>query len=231
MMDKLAGWLGVVASLLTLGGAFETFTNAALPWRLLVAFIACLCVSWVLAGLFASWMKPQQEAGFRTSPAERSTAKTSGLTVVLGIVCGVFVWISWSLLMDRTTFQIRETKAAGKSSALLIAPYSTVKHVTVELPDGNCEWSDKTPNSVPRLQLLSLDLNSPAPMLLINNFEYPQRIEINCSAADAIRNVTADPSSTGIYRAEELNWWRICVIIAGGVIWLIAGLRLWVSSL
>jgi hypothetical protein len=230
MLDKLAKWLGVVGALLTLGGAFETFTNAALHWRLLVACIACFCLSWALAGVLASWMKPQQEVGFGKAPANRSTLKTLGLTVVLGIIGGAFVWISWCLLIDRTTFQIEETKATGKSTALLIAPYSTVKSVTVELPNGNCDWSDKTPNRVPRLQLVALDLNSPTPILLISNFEYPQRIEVACSGADAIRNVTADPSSTGIYRAEELNWWRILSIIMGGVIWLIAGLRLWVSS-
>jgi hypothetical protein len=226
--DKVTWAIGIVGGLLALAGVFETYTNAALHWRLLVAGIACALLSWALAGTFIPWTRRPREGGFVNPEPKRSIAKTIGFTVLLGIFCVIFVYLSWWLLIDGITFQIRETKAAGKSTALLIAPYSAVKSVTIELPNNSkCIWSDKTVNSYPALQLLSLDADSPTPTLQIDNFVYPQRLQINCSAASAIRNVIPDPPSTAMYRFDQLWWWHFWSITGGAVIWLIAGLRLW----
>jgi hypothetical protein len=226
-MEKIVGLFGFITTLLALASGFDSFTNTALHWRLLVTGAACLSLSWVFAGHLASWTKPRQEMGFEKPVAKRSWLKFLASAVSLAICCALFVFLSWWLLIDRITFQLHETRTAAKSSALLIAPYSTLDSVTIELPsfkETECAWTDKD------LQLSQVDINSPTPKLEIDNFEYPQRIAIECSLPTAIQNVTAKPASITIYRTDQLSWWRHLSAIVGGLIWLIAVVRLWFLS-
>jgi hypothetical protein len=220
----LPGLVALVASTATLVSAFESYTNAPLHWRLLAAAIACACALWTLSGKLASWVNPPAATSVMGKAPGWSLPRYLLSALVLFAVAGCFLLFSTFLLIDRLTFELLETNGTTRSNALLIAPYVKVKRVTVQLPsynDGKCEAHDN-----PHARLLMIDWNSPNPLLQIDEFEYPQRVRIDCNLPSAIVSVTADPTSTAIYSADDLWRWRILSFSAGGILWFIAMLRL-----
>jgi hypothetical protein len=227
-MEKVVGWIGFVASALALASAFETFSNAPLHWRLLVSGIACLAMLWWIAGLLASWLKPRQQAGYLAPEAKLSPLTFIIALAVLAAVCTIFVVGTRSLLIDRTTFQLHQTKLLTQSDALLVAPYAKIKRVIIGLPafkNNECGWTETN------IGLSVVDINSPNPRLEIDNFEYPQRITIKCRLPqDAIQSVITEPDTVALYRTDEISSWLLWSTIVGAIIWLIAGVRLWFLS-
>jgi hypothetical protein len=224
MLEKSSGLIGGLLAIISVGAAFETFTNLGLLPRLVVTAIAALLLCFWLNRLLVGWIKPPQGI-IPTAPATKfSRLRYFGAVVLLLIVCGSFVLFAvW--MIGRLTFQLHEMTTGGASRALLVAPYSRVDSVTIAVPPyqaGKCVWHDRSQASIPRLQLLMIDWNSTTPALQVANFEHPQRIEVNCNAARAISNVTVMPPSTAIYSANQLSSWRLWSAIAGGVIWLIS---------
>src|SRR6266849_7104544 len=184
MLEKIGIILGLVLSALALASAFENFSNVGLLWKLVVTAVAGLIMSQVVANWLAKWTNPSEQfPGFGRPPAGRSTGRFCFSLVLLGALCGAFVGLSL-LLIQWFTLQLHETKTVEKSITLLIAPYSRVEGITIQLPsknDSKCAWTDKEPKSFPRLNIQMIDWDSMTPKLHIDQFSYPQRIMVDCS--------------------------------------------------
>jgi hypothetical protein len=87
MLEKINLASSILVSLLALVGV-SNFTNLALLWQLLIAFIGCLWVSLTLAKKFAySWAKPRAYDVSGRSTEKRPTAKILGFIALLFICC------------------------------------------------------------------------------------------------------------------------------------------------
>jgi hypothetical protein len=226
-IEKYSAWLAAIPAVLAIGGAYETFTGLSLFPRLIVAAIALLLICLGLNRVLAPRVKPPAQ---RNAPPPRFSWKWLSVSVAVhAVICLLGFFFVSALLIGRLTFQLDEMTTKGQAIARLVAPYPGVASVTIELPsydDGRCDWRDLTPKSIPKLQSLIQDWNSPTPVLQIDGFKYPQRIAVICNGGEAIHNLSVEPVSTAIYLTDQLWWLRVWSAITGVGIWAIASASL-----
>lgn len=232
-MEKLGTILGILLSLLSLGSAFDSFTAIGLLPKLIVAAAAALLVVFRTAYWFAEHLRPADSSvGFGVPVADRSKRRFALFSGLLAVLCVLFVLLAlW--LTQRFTLQLREATEADNSATLLIAPYASIDSVSIELPrkqDASCDWQNRSEGDLPPLAAQMVGWNSPTPQLHIDNFVYPQRVEIDCKPARAIRGGIIVPAGTVIYLADSLWIIRFAIIAVGGLIWFAACWAVWLWS-
>jgi hypothetical protein len=232
-MEKLGTILGILLSLLSLGSAFDSFTAIGLLPKLIVAAAAALLVVFRTAYWFAEHLRPADSSvGFGVPVADRSKRRFALFSGLLAVLCVLFVLLAlW--LTQRFTLQLREATEVDKSATLLIAPYASIDSVSIELPrkqDASCDWQNRSEGDLPPLAAQMIGWNSPTPQLHIDDFVYPQRVEIDCKPARAIRGGIIVPARTVIYLADSLWIIRFAIIAVGGLIWFAACWAVWLWS-
>lgn len=223
-LEKFSGIAGLLAALLAIGGAFETFTNFGLIAKLSVAGVAAFSLSIFVAGWLSGWTKPTTRLpGFGGTPDRSPPRRVILSGIALLATAGIAVGLSFFLITQFAT-RLDELIATDKSSAVLTATLSKFDRITVQLPNqkqSTCRWSDQS-TGPERLDLQIIDWDLPIPKLQIDNFRYPQSMIIECRPAYRLREIFIEPASTVLYRAQELGSLRLWVIVIGGMIWLMA---------
>ena len=229
-MDKLATGIGVLLSVLSLGSAYDNFTAIGLLPKLIITALAAAFLTLSLANWLSKKLRPsQQVVGFGAAQPDRSKTRVVVFSLILAVLCAVFVWFAF-YLTQRFTLQLRETADAEESVTLLIAPDSSVDSVTIELPlreASTCDWRNRSQRDLPPLGIQMIGWNSPTPKLHIDDFVYPQQLEIDCKPARTIRGGIIVPARTVIYLADTLWTVRIAIMIVGGLIWLVGCILMW----
>jgi hypothetical protein len=232
-MEKLSAIVGFVLSLLSLGSAYDSFTTIELLPKLLVTGVAALLVIFSAAHWFARHLAPDQPfIGYGVPEPDRSIPRFSFFSFLLAVLSALFILLAL-YLTERFTLQLRETTAADKSATLLIAPDASIDSVTLELPrktDASCDWQNRSLGDLPPLAVQMIGWDSPTPQLHIDDFVFPQRIEIDCKPAHSIRGGIILPKRTVVYLANTLRMIQIAIVIAGGLVWLAACFATWLWS-
>lgn len=222
--EKLSGIAGVVAGLLAIGAAFETFTNFGLVVKLSIAGAAALGLSLFVAGALAGWTKPQAGLpGFGGDTGRPPPLRVGVSVAALLLPAALAVGLAFFLIAQFAT-HLDEFVASDKSTAVLTATLSKFDRMTIQLPDrkqSSCRWSDQSPLPE-RLDVQIIDWDSPIPKLQVDNFRQPQQLMIECRPASSLRRIFVEPASTVLYRAEEIGSLRFWVVMMGGLIWLAA---------
>jgi hypothetical protein len=227
-MERASLIVGVVLSVLSLGSAFDTFTDIGLLPKLFVSAAAACLVIFGAASLLSKYVKPGQfNIGYGLQEPERSKARFALFSLALCALSILFVYLTL-VLTQRFTLQLQEKTEADRSIALLIAPEASVDSVSVGIPaDSKCDWKNKSRESLPPLGLQMIGWGSPIQRIQIDNFVHPQRVEIDCQPARSIRPNINVPRRTSIYLPDTLWTIRLVIIAAGGLIWLIACAAMW----
>jgi hypothetical protein len=228
-MERFSAAIGLALSVLSVGGAFDTFTSVGLLPKLIVAALAAALIIFSAASWLAKHIRPAQEnVGFGLHQEGRSKLRFFLFAMLLAVLCVGFTWFAW-YLTERFTLQLLEKIEADKSATLLIAPDASVDSVTIELPrkqDSACDWHDRSEGNFPRLSIQMISWDSPTPELQIDSFVYPQRVEIDCKPPRVIRRISM-PARTTMYLSDDLWTIRLIILAAGGLIWLIACSAMW----
>jgi hypothetical protein len=232
-MEKLSAIAGALLTLVSLGSAYETFTSIGLLPKLVVTALAAMLVAYSAACWFAEHLRPTEpNIGFGMPEPHRSLKRFLLFSLLLAALCALFILLAL-FLTQRFTLQLRETTGAGKSATLLIAPDADVESMTIELPrkeDAACDWANRSQGDLPPLAVQMLGWNSPTPQLHIDDFVYPQRVEIGCKPPRIIRGGIIVPPRTVIYPIDSLRIIHIAIIAIGGLIWLAACSAVWLWS-
>lgn len=204
--------------------------NIGLWPKLYVTAIAALFFVFGIARWLANYLRPSEvNIGFGLPEPRRSRYRFALFSLLLAVCCILFIILA-ILLTNRFTLQLIEATAADTSAALLIAPDASVESVTIELPPkggSSCDWKNKSQGDLPPLAIQMIGWNSPTPQLHIDEFVSPQRIEIECKPAHAIRAGILVPARTTIYLSDYLRTIHVVIIAAGGLIWLGACFAMW----
>jgi hypothetical protein len=110
----------------------------------------------------------------------------------------------------------------------LTAAYTKIDRITVQLPSqaqSTCKWIDTSAGGSEPVDLEMIDFSTPIPKLQIDNFYYPQALQITCRPGAAAR-VSFEPASAAFYRSDEIGRVRWGIFIVGGLIWIAACFRL-----
>ncbi len=228
-METLSATLGLLLSLLSVGGAFESFSDIGLLPKLIVTSIATVLVVFSVASRLARYIHPTGQGSGLLEP-ERSIGRFVLCSLVLAGICALFVLLAL-FLTQRFTLQLQEAGKANSSATLLIAPEGIVQSVTIELPtkkDSTCDWHNRSQEDIPPLTAFTIGFNSPTPSLQIDNFVYPQRVEVDCAPPRKLRIDL--PGRTALYPTDALWMTRWRVLTIGGLIWLIACFVMWLWS-
>ncbi|UVK41903.1 hypothetical protein BPNPMPFG_003514 [Mesorhizobium sp. AR07] len=215
-IELVGGLVGVVVAVLGLVDSFHSFLAAGLALKLFVLGIAGVISIALLTSRLMSGPRPRNIL--------------SGAAKLL-LVCGVFVVVAL-LLATRSPIMLREETTNGKSVSTLVAAYSSANAVTIQLPPqvtANCIWSDAGPGGFPQLDVQMVDWDSPVPKLHIDNFVHPQRVAVECSPPALLRDITVDPPLTEMFLRRQADRWLNWILSLGGLTWLAACCRLWVS--
>ncbi|SDA97004.1 hypothetical protein [Mesorhizobium qingshengii] len=215
-IELIGGLVGVVVAVLGLVDSFHGFLAAGLTLKLFVLGIAGIISIALLTSRLMSRPRPRNIL--------------SGAAKLL-LVCGAFVVVAL-LLATRSPIMLREEITKGKSVTTLAAAYSSANAVTIQLPPHvttNCMWSDAEPGAFPRLDAQMVDWDSPVPKLHIDNFVHPQRVAVECSPPSPLRGITVDPPLTEMFLRRQVDRWVDWILSLGGLTWLAACCRLWVS--
>lgn len=215
---------GILASLVALIGTFESFTSAPLIWRLLVTGVAAVLILWVLAEYLAARSKPAAGRityGGVTKPPLPLRLILSG--AVMLVACTAFVLLA-GLQTQRFIMKVDEVIAGSVVRADLYAPLRMVKKVVIQLPanaENICDWQDLQPSALPALFAQEIDMATPTPNLLLQDFGQPQALRVTCKAPNSIASgIRILPSSTEVFRTGDLRTWQLWIYIIGGLIWL-----------
>jgi hypothetical protein len=222
--EKLSAIAGIIAGLLAIGAAFETFTNLGLIVKLVIAGAAGLGLSLSVAGILANWTRaPVGMPGFGGTPPRPPPKRVVASVVALLVPAAAAVALAIFVIAQFAT-RVDESMASDKSTAVLTATLSKFDRMTIQLPDrkqSNCRWSDQSTRPE-RLDLQIIDWDSPVPKLQVDNFRQPQELTIECRPAARLRGIFVEPASAVLYRAEQIGSLRFWVFIIGGMIWLVA---------
>lgn len=229
-MEKIAAFLGVVLSLVSVGSAFETFTTIGLLPKLIVTAAAALLVVLSIAHWLAKYVTPDNGfiGGGQPAP-ERSIRRYLAFTPLLAVFCVLFIYLGL-FLTQRFALQLSDATEAGKSATRLMAPDADVESVTIELPgkaDATCDWTNRSRADLPPLSVQMIGWDSPTPQLHIDHFVYPQGVEIDCKPPRSIHSGITVPPRTVIYPADTLRTIRITIIAVGVLLWLTACFVTW----
>lgn len=227
-METVSAVVGLLLSILSIGGAFDTFSDIGLLPKLVVVAIAAGLLVFSAAKWLAKLIRPTDPIGL---PApERDMRRFVLCSIALAVICVAFVWLA-VFLTQRFTLQLQETSSANRLVTLLIAAEGPVQNVTIELPrkqESTCDWHDRSQEPFPPLTAFTVGFDSPKPNLQIDNFIYPQRVEIDCTPARAPRIDL--PGRTVLYAPGTLWTTRLIILIVGGLIWLSACFAMWLWS-
>ncbi|MEA2878520.1 MAG: hypothetical protein QOF14_3716 [Hyphomicrobiales bacterium] len=226
--DKYSGYLALFTALLAVGGALETFTNLGLLAKLFVIAIASLSVSLYCASVLAARIKPDPAiVGFGATAGplskKRIVLAILGLAIVAGIGIGLAIFVT-----VRFAARFDERVSTDTSVVTLTAAYAKIERITVQLPaqrQSACTWVDTSTRRSERLDLQMIDFSSATPKLQIDNFYYPQGLEIRCKPPGVVR-ANVQPASAAFYHSEDISSLRLWIMFMGGVIWLVACIRL-----
>ncbi|WP_095089852.1 hypothetical protein [Mesorhizobium sophorae] len=226
IQKNLALWGGILASLVALIGTFESFTNALLFWRLLVTGVAASLILWEVAEYFAARSKPAPRKityGEATKPSPPWGLILSGAVILA--VCAAFVLLA-CLQTQRFIMRVDEQMAGSSVRTDLYAPLRMVEKVLIQLPakaENICDWQDLRPGALPALFPQEIDMATPTPKLLLQDFVQPQAVRVDCKAPTSIASgIRVSPPSTEVFRTSDLRTWRLWIYIMGGLIWLSA---------
>lgn len=226
-METASAVLGLVLSLVSVGGAFETFSDIGLLPKLVLVAIAAGLLVFSAAKWFARYIRPTDRFG----PApKRDIGRFVLCSFALAVLCAFFVWLG-VFLTQRFTLQLQETSNANSATTLLIAAEGNVQHVTIELPpksDSTCDWHNRSEEPTPPLTALTVGFDSKTPTLQIDDFVYPQRVEVDCTPARTLRIDL--PGRTVLYSPDTLWTTRLFILIVGGLLWLTACFAMWLFS-
>src|SRR4029079_3595730 len=103
--------LGLVLSLLSVGGAFESFSDIGLLPKLVVTAIATGLVVFSVASWFTRYVHPAG-GGFGLPAPQRSIGRFVVCSLVLAAICALLVWLA-VFLTERFTLQLQETSKAN----------------------------------------------------------------------------------------------------------------------
>lgn len=230
-ISKIGLYAGLSASVVSLFGTFENFTNLHLIWRILITGIAGILICLAVTNILIQWSKPQQSMpGYGRPAPSASNFHLCLSTVVLSVLSAVFVYLAW-LQTDRFVLKVEKSQFGGSSIALFFAPSRMVETMTVQLPGperSDCNWSELRTDSLPRLRAQTIDWDSPIRKLRIDDFVHPQAVRIECRApADLLRGALVEPPSTDLFLTSKLNKWQITIYLLGVFLWVFSIERLW----
>lgn len=228
-METFSAALGLVLSLLSVAAAFDSFSDIGLLPKLIVTAIATGLVGFGAASRATRYIHPAG-GGFGLAAPERSIGRFVLCSLVLAVLCALFVWLA-VYLTQRFTLQLQETSKPNSSATLLIAPEGIVQSVTIELPPkkgSTCDWHNRSQEPIPPLTAFTVGFDSPTPSLQIDNFIHPQRIEVDCTPPHTLRIDL--PGRTVLYPPGTLWTIRFVILIVGGLIWLTTCFAMWLWS-